>query len=717
MYTIEDIINKVKTYISNADTDLILRVYLYAYEMHKDDERLSGLPFIQHPLAVADIVATMRLDVPSICTALLHDVREDAPDRSKDLAERFGNDISFIVEGVTKLKKHSFVMKQQRDAESFRKMIIAMSKDIRVLLVKLADRLNNMRELQYQPLEKQKEIANETLHIYAPLANRLGLMWIKQEIEDLSFKYLLPDEYNGLKECVDRRVKEKGKYIREVIEIIKEMLIDAGLKGFEVQGRVKNLWGIYRKMKERQIDLDHVYDFIAFRIIVREITECYVVLGLLHNRWQLIPGRFKDFISMKKPNGYQSLHTSIFGHNNEPMEVQIRTFEMHQVAERGIAAHWKYKDDGKIDQREEDKMRWLQQLVEWAKEIKNPSEFMDGLRQDLYKDEIYVFTPKGDLKILPRGSTVIDFAFEIHTEVGLHCCGGKVFGSLVPLNYQLKTGEIVEVLTNRIHYPSKDWLKMVVSSKAKSKVKAFIRAQERSHAIEIGRELFEKELKKYNLSIKKIKKEIENEILSQLKFNSFDDLLAAIGAEKVAPQSLISQLRSKVEFGEERKEEKIESRSLLELFKKRKEGIEVDGVEDVMMHLAKCCNPIPGDKIVGFVTRGRGVTIHNAGCELLENISTERIVQAYWTKSKEGIYKVPIKIKCEDEKGILASITKEISEKDVNIISISAQPPKGSAAEIHLILGVQDLEQLKATLSSIAKVKGVYLAQRMRQKL
>jgi GTP pyrophosphokinase len=718
MYSIENILDKVQAYLPDINLDLIRRSYLYAYEAHKDQKRKSGIDFIQHPLATADLLATMRMDIPSICAALLHDVREDAPDRTRDLSERFGPEIAFIVEGVTKLKKYQFTNKQERQAESFKKMLIAMSKDIRVLLVKLADRVNNMREMEYMPPEKQKEISLETLKIYAPLADRLGISWIRTELEDLSFKYLMTDEYDNLKKQCEIRVREKGKFIRQVIDIITDTLKKGGLTGFEVTGRQKHLYGIYRKMKNQNVPFDKVYDFVAFRIILQYAGNCWLTIGFLHSLWTPIPGRLKDFINVPKPNGYQSLHTTVIGPGGEPIEIQVRTWDMHQIAESGVASHWKYKEGGEIDMRDEQKFRWLKQLLDWAKEFHTPEDFMDSLTTDLFTDEIYLFTPRGDLKILQKGATPVDFAYEIHTELGHQCSGAKVNGQIVPLSYQLKSGEIVEIITRSNQKPHKDWLNFVISSRAKNKIRAYFHDEERVHSIGIGRELFEKDIKKNELDPKKVlgNKETVQKILSEFKCSDMDEIYMAIGQGRLKVSHILRAVLP--ESKEDLDNLKInKSGRITDIFRTRKEGIAVDGVEDMMLHLAKCCNPIPGDDITGFVTRGRGVSIHRSDCDFLKASNPERFIQAYWTKGNEGVFNVPVRIACINEKGILAKITKEISDQNSNISSINANPGYEHKAELVLIVDVKDLKQLNDVLRGIRKLKSVLSVERIRKTL
>lgn len=716
-YTIEEIIEKIKAYIPDVDADLIRRAYIYAANAHSDQMRLSGKPYIQHPLAVADLAATLKLDVPSICAALLHDVREDAPDRTMDMADLFGPEIALIVEGVTKLEKYKFTNQKQKEAENFKKMLLAMSKDIRVLLVKLCDRLNNMRELEFHRPEKQKRIAHETLTIYAPLAARLGINWIKTELEDLCFQYLYPEDYKTIKEQSEKRLKEKGSYIRDVIGIITKALEKNGIKDFEVTGRVKNLYSLYRKLIRQNIGFDQVFDFIAFRIIVQSVAECWNVLGDMHQLWTPIPSRFRDFLNVPKPNGYQSLHTTVFGPDNKAMEVQIRTWKMHHIAESGVAAHWKYKEGGKVDMGVEKRFNWLKQLIEWASELKNPSQFMESVEDTLSLEEVYVFTPKGDLMILPKGATPVDFAYTIHTEVGHRCKGAKVNDRLVPLDTQLATEDVVSVLTAPNGKPSRDWLKFVVTSRAKNKIRNYFQARERQEAEALGRQLVERYFRRNGHNLKKaIQKHPDlRSIFSQLKVSGMEEIYEQVGESRMEPENIYQAF-----FPEDREEEKaiVPTRvtgKLKALFAGRPDAIDVGGISDVVLHLAKCCTPIPGDPIVGFITRGRGITIHHKNCPSVLTASQERLIDAKWKTGSQESYLVPLQIMAEDRPGVLAQITKELADRKVNISSVSTvKSPVELATQINAIIEVSSLKQLNSVIRGVSRLKGIIEVKRLR---
>lgn len=716
-YTIEEIIKKIKSYIPDADEDLIRRAYIYAANAHEGVTRLSGKPYIQHPLAVADLAATLKLDVPSICAALLHDVREDAPEKSEDMAEIFGDEITLIVEGVTKLEKYKFTNRKQKEAENFKKMLLAMSKDIRVLLVKLCDRLNNMRELEFHRPDKQKRIARETLTIYAPLATRLGINWIKTELEDLCFQYLQPEEYKRLKTQIKIRLKKKNTYIRNVINLLTKTLKDKGLKDFEVTGRVKSLYSIYRKLIRQNIGFDQVFDLIAFRVIVQEEKECWNVLGDMHQLWTPIPARFRDFLSVPKPNGYRSLHTTVFGPDNKPMEIQIRTWEMHHIAESGVAAHWKYKEGGKVDIDVEKRFNWLKQLIEWASELKNPSQFMESVEDTLASEEIYVFTPKGDLVILPRNSTPVDFAYSIHTEVGHHCKGAKVNDRLVPLDTKLKTEDVVAVLTAPNGRPSRDWINFVVTSRAKNKIRSYFQAQEKQEAESLGIQLLERYFRRHGHNLKKsIQKNKElNVLFSKLKVSGMEEIYLQIGNSKMDPEYVY-----KAFYPEEPKDETklLQNRvtgKLKALFAGQPDAIDVDGVSDMVVHIAKCCTPIPGDPIIGFVTRGRGITIHHKNCRSVVTSPQERLVETKWKKSTGESYQVPLEIVVEDHPGMLAQITKELADHKINISSVTTSKSSVNlATKINIIIEVESLKQLKVVIRGINRLKGVIEVKRVR---
>jgi GTP pyrophosphokinase len=716
MYAIDDILRKITSYMPDADTALVRRAFDYADAAHAGQLRQSGIPYIQHPLAVADLVATLKLDVTSICAALLHDVREDAPDRSQDLEQRFGKEIALVVEGVTKLAQYHFTSRMESQAENFKKMLVAMSKDIRVLLVKLCDRLNNMRELEHLRPEKQREISEETLRIYSPLAERLGIFWIRSELEDLSFKFLWPDDFRMVKEKAEQRLKERAGFIREVIDRISATLESAHLAGFEVFGRPKNLYGIYRKMKVQEIDLETVYDFVAFRVICREVVDCWLVLGYLHNLWTPIPSRFKDFINVPKPNGYRSLHTTVFGPGGEPMEIQVRTWEMHRVAESGIAAHWTYKEGGGIALRDQERFNWLKQLIEWAGEVRNPHQFLETVQESLFTDQIFVFTPKGDLRVLPKGATPVDFAYDIHTEVGHRCNGARVNSRLVPLSSPLRSGDLVEVMTGKTMQPRRDWLTFVVTAKAQNKVRAFFQNEERLHATEIGKQVFEKEMRRRSHAIRRILDEGEQErkVLEQFHASNVEDLYRLIGIEKVKASEVVDFVFPGEAPPEPEPVEQKDASRLQEVFKKRSEGIAVDGVEDMLLHLGRCCNPIPGDDIVAFVTRGRGVTVHTRACDTVRQSDPDRILSAHWVSASQGLYDVPVTVHCLDEPGVLARVTKEIGDRKANIASILTRSMGDAQTEVRMVLQVEDQSRLDGIIRALRHVRGVVYVDRLR---
>lgn len=715
MYAIEDVVRKIRSYMPDADTELVLRAHEYAHKAHDGQKRLSGIPFIQHPIAVADLVATLKLDVPSVCAALLHDVREDSPDRTEDLEENFGREIALVVEGVTKLKKYQFTSRKERQAENFKKMLVAMSKDIRVLLVKLCDRLNNMRELEFHDEDKRRKISAETLSIYAPLAERLGIAWIRSELEDLSFRYQWPQEYTSLKTRAEERLKERSDFIRDVVDNVTSMLETGGLSGFEVTGRPKNLLGIFRKMRVQEIDLDHVYDFVAFRVMVQEVVDCWQVLGFIHNRWTPIPARFKDFINVPKPNGYRSLHTTVFGAGGEPMEIQIRTWEMHRVAESGIAAHWKYKEGGGVLLKDQEKFNWLKQLIEWAQEVRNPHQFIETVHDSLFTDEIFVFTPRGELKVLPKGATPVDFAYEIHTEVGHACTGARVNQRLVPLSTHLRSGDMIEIVTSKHGRPKRDWLSFVVSARSQNKIRNFFQSEERAHAVDIGRQVLDKEFKRKGLNLKKVFNggADQKRLLEKFRLSSPEELYRDVGTEKVQHADVVAFFLP--EQKEEEPEPQREPNRLKEFFKRRPKGIAVDGVEDMLLHLARCCNPIPGDEIVAFVTRGRGVTIHSRKCASVKGADEERLLSAHWTKGQEGLYDVPVSARCVDEPGVLARVTKEIGDRKANIASIMTRPLGDHLVEVRMVIQVEDQSKLDSIVRSLGRVKGVVRVNRLRQ--
>lgn len=715
MIRLNDILEKVSSYNPSCDLELVRKAYVFCAKVHQGQTRLSGEPYLVHPMEVAGILADLKLDVPAVVTGLLHDTVEDTLTTLEELEGMFGAEVARLVDGVTKIGKIHFKTKEESQAENFRKMLLAMANDIRVILVKLADRLHNMRTLQYQPEPKQRSIAKETLDIYAPIANRLGISWVKSELEDLSFRYLDPQIYYDLASKVTKKKKERESYVDEVMQIIKEKLTDHGIKG-EVSGRSKHLYSIYRKMQSRSVDIDEIYDLIAIRVMVDDIRECYEVLGIIHSTWKPIPGRFKDYIAMPKGNMYQSLHTTVIGPYGERMEVQIRTTEMHRVAEAGIAAHWKYKEGKGYDEKEVKRFTWLRQLLEWQQELDDSREFMDTVKVELFPEEVYVFTPKGDVKGYPKGSTPIDFAYSVHTDVGHRCVGAKVNGKLVPLKYELKNGDIVEVITSPHHTPSKDWLKLVKSSRARNKIRAWIKTEERLRSITLGREICEKEFRRFSQNFSKVQKSGElKRVVAEFGFVGEDDLMAAVGYGKLSCHQILGKLfpTEKFEEAQDHRESRV-GRVIQKLKGKSSSAIQISGVDDVMVRFGKCCNPLPGDDILGFITRGRGVTIHTADCPVALDSDPERRIDVTWSKDKKTALPVKMRIACHDEKGILANITTAITNCEANIVSASIQSTVDKRGINTFEVDVTDLDHLNRVFNSVMKVKGVIKVDRLK---
>ena len=716
MIRLNDIIDKVTAYNPSPDLNIIRKAYVYCAKVHQGQTRLSGEPYIIHPMEVAGLLAELRLDVPSIVTGFLHDSIEDTLATYEELAEMFGEEVAQLVDGVTKISKIHFKTKQESQAENFRKMLLAMANDIRVILVKLADRLHNMRTLEFQPEAKQRTIAQETMDIYAPIANRLGISWIKVELEDLAFRYLNPEIYFDLARKVSRKKKEREAYVEEAKSIIADKLAFQGIRA-EVSGRSKHLYSIYRKMQKRNVEFEEIYDLLAIRILVEDVRECYEVLGVIHSAWKPIPGRFKDYIAMPKGNMYQSLHTTVIGPHGDRMEVQIRTHEMHSVADAGIAAHWKYKEGKGYDEKEVKRFAWLRQLLEWQQELQDSKEFMDSVKVELFPEEVYVFTPKGDVKGFPKGSTPIDFAYSVHSDVGHRCVGAKVNGKLVPLKYELKNGDIVEVITSPHHTPSKDWLKIVQSSRARNRIRAWIKVEERQRSIVLGREICEKDFRRYSINMQKIQRSGEfKKIAGEFGFAGDDDLLAAVGYGKISSSQIIGKLvpAEKLQERAENKESRL-SAVINKLKGKTSGAVEISGVDDVLVRFAKCCNPVPGDEIIGFITRGKGVTIHTADCKFALESDPERQIDVAWNKIKTASLPVNIKVVCHDVKGILANITMAITNSEANIASAQIQSTIDQRGENTFEVNVSDLTHLRKVMNAIMKVKGVIKVERIKQ--
>ncbi|HMI92057.1 MAG TPA: bifunctional (p)ppGpp synthetase/guanosine-3',5'-bis(diphosphate) 3'-pyrophosphohydrolase, partial [Polyangiales bacterium] len=630
MVPLTEILDKVRSYHEHADTDVINRAYVFAARMHQGQLRRSGDPYFIHPVGVADIIAQLHLDTASVCAALLHDVIEDTQATSADLAREFGTEVAFLVEGVTKLGKVNFGSREDREAESFRKMLLAMSRDIRVLLVKLADRLDNMRTLQHMSLDSQERIARETLEVYAPLAGRLGIQWLKDELEDLAFRYLYPEAYEQLAQKLDKTAKDSGKYIHKVVDRLKVVLMEgAGIKNVMVAGRLKHLFSIYRKMREQNCEFERVHDLMAFRVVVPTLGDCYAALGVVHSQWTPVPGRFKDYIALPKSNMYQSLHTTVIGPDHRRVEIQIRTEDMHRTADMGIAAHWNYKEGGVVQKDDAARFRWLRELMEYQKEVKDPEEFFDGVKVDLFADEVFVFTPKGDVRRFPRGSTPLDFAYAIHSEIGDHCTGARVNGAIVPLRYKLHNGDTVEILTSQTQRPHKDWLSFVQTARARVRIRSEIRGEERQRSIQLGRDLLERALHKRDLSYQRMIKSGELErSAKELHVGTVEELFQQIGYGHISPAQVVDVVLPK----EDSVAEKAMRPSLLEKTvrkvtgKDSDQGVVIGGVNDVLVRFAKCCSPLPGDPVSGWITRGRGVTVHRRGCKRALELEPERRV-------------------------------------------------------------------------------------------
>ncbi len=714
MIRIDDILEKIRSYNPSADLDLVRKAYVFSAKVHQGQVRLSGEPYLNHPMEVAYILAYLRMDVPTIATGLLHDTIEDTLTTLDELKSVFGGEVAELVDGVTKLSKITFRTREERQAESFRKMILAMARDIRVVIVKLADRLHNMRTLDHHPPARQRKIAQETLDIYAPLANRMGISWVKTELEDLSFRYLHPETFYDLVGKVAKKKKEREKYIEEVKAQILAKLDEHGIPA-EVSGRSKHLYSIYLKMERQGIDFEQVYDLIAFRVMVQTIRECYAVLGIIHSTWKPIPGRFKDYIAMPKANMYQSLHTTVLGPYGERMEVQIRTEEMHQVAEEGIAAHWKYKEGKVATGREDKRFAWLRQLLEWQQELKDSREFMDSVKIDLFPEEVYVFTPKGDVRELPKGSSPIDFAYSIHTDVGHRCIGARVNGRLVPLKTELRNGDIVEVMTSAGQTPGKDWLKFVRTSKARNKIRQWIKAEQREKSVQLGRDLLEKELRKHGFSLNRILgSEDMGFAVEELGFRTEEDLMAAVGYGKVSLGQIVGRVVPAEKLKAEPPKPGRIDRVLEKIRKKPSTAIKIHGVEDIMVRFAKCCNPLPGDPVIGFITRGRGVTVHTTDCPHAREGDPERRIEVEWDMKKKASRPAKIRVYCVDQKGMLAGITGAITNCEANIINANVYSTADHKGVNNFEVDVQDLDHLNRVINAILKVKGVYKVERMR---
>lgn len=728
MIRIEDILDGILEYSPNADIELIKKAYVYSASVHSGQVRKSGEPYFSHPIEVARILLDMKLDSQSISAALLHDTVEDTHSTTEEIEEKFGAEVAGLVEGLTKLGKLNFTKKEDREAENFRKMLLAMATDIRVILIKLADRLHNMSTLEALSTEKQIAISRETLDIYAPLANRLGIGWIKTDLEDLSFKYLKPDLYKEISDNMSFWQKEKGSYIDKIIEIMNSKIEENRLKA-DIKGRFKHIYSIFRKMEEQDIDFDNVNDLIAFRIIAKNVRSCYTILGIMHSMWKPVPGRFKDYIAIPKANLYQSLHTTVVGPFGWKMEVQIRTEEMNRIAENGIAAHWKYKEGkgsmDKMDTSEDTRFAWLRQLLKWQRDLKDSGEFLETIKIDLFPEEVFVFTPQGDVKEIPTGSTPVDFAYAIHSDIGNTCSGAKVNGRIVTLSYRLKNGETVEILTNKNHVPNAAWLDFVVTTRARALIKHYVKNTEREQSIILGRELLEKELNKYNVDYAPFIKsgELENISREVYSFDSMDTLLQNIGFGKISIRSIVRHLIPK----EIRQKERSQVSRLKRVFgrftssgraKERKLGVVVSGIEGVVVRYAKCCSPVPGEEIRGFITPGRGVVIHTKECPNIKDINPERRVNVVWEDDATNVVR-PIKlmIVCKNEKGLLADMSIAIKNADSNILSAEAKTNKEGKGICLFEVEVNNALHLRTIMTGLKGLKNVEKVTRVKEKI
>jgi len=702
---INDIIDKIAEYHPEADMDIIERAYIYSARVHEGQVRLSGEPYLSHPLEVAGILADMKLDTISVVAGLLHDVIEDTHAVPEDISAMFGPEVLQIVSGVTKLSSLTFHSSRARQAESLRKMFLAMSDDIRVILIKLADRLHNMRTLEFHNENKRRKIARETLDIYASIAARLGIYWMKNELEETSFMYLQPEEHSQIKTLVAKSRTEREKYIETVKGHIQKKMEAAHLKP-EVLGRNKNYFSIYNKMISQNLPFEEIYDIIAFRIILDTISQCYEALGLIHSMWKPIDHKFKDYIARPKPNMYQSLHTTVIGPYGERIEIQIRTWEMDRVAKSGIAAHWSYKEGKRIDENISKKFAWIQDIVENQENFRDPGEFLENVRIDLFPDEVYVFTPRGEIKTLPRGATTVDFAYMIHSEVGNQCTGAKVNGQLVPLTYELKTGDIVEITTTKNHHPSKDWLKFVKTVKARSKIRHWIKTQETERSISLGREMLEKAFRKEKLIFANLlKSEQMEEVGAHFGFKAVDDLIANVGYGKITPLQVLRKFAPKQEEGEDHESifNKLVGRVVRK--KKLKAGVLVKGVDDILIKFGKCCQPVPGDPIIGYITRGYGVTVHRTNCVNALRLNPERQIEVEWNQEANETYPVRIRIISHDRVGLLADVVGNISKFGANILNATSETRENKIVDSFFTIGVEDTEHLDKILSAVRKVK------------
>lgn len=721
MLRYNDIAEKVLEYNPTAELDRLSSAYIFSAKVHQGQVRLSGEPYLSHPLEVAGILADMKLDVASVAAGLLHDTLEDSYTTLDELKAVVGDEIANIVDGVTKIAHIEFSSRKEEQAENFRKMILAMSRDIRIVLIKLADRLHNMRTLEFHGPERRAAISEETVDIYAPLAHRLGIDWLKTELEDLSFRYSRPELYRKIADYVRANQQETDRYILKVIKIIEDKLVESGIQG-EVKGRTKSEYGIYRKMDSQNLSIDQVYDIIGFRIIVPTMTDCYAALGMIHSLWRPIPGRFKDYIALPKANGYQALHTAVIGPYGERVEVQLRSREMNRTAEEGIAAHWRYKEGrtgkglSQDEQKDDERFAWLRQLLEWQRELQDPREFLDTIKIDLFPDQVYVFTPGGEVKRFPKGATPIDFAYAIHTDVGNRCSGARVNGKLVPLRYQLRNGDIIEILTSTVQRPSKDWLDLVVTAKARNKIRHVIHREERERSIKLGADLLEREFRRAGMNYHRMVKRGEiQRVLDELGLKSPDALQSQVGYGKLSPRGVLKKLVPPDKLEPKGADERSRLGDIFRraLTRSRPTGIKIEGLGDVLVRFGKCCTPVPGDDVVGFITRGRGVTIHTSVCQKGLLLDPERRVSVEWKEDPDLLHPVKIRIVSVDAPGILATLSKTMSAANLNISHARITTTRDQKAVNTFEFAVSNLTHLNRVIKQIEKIKGVISVERI----
>ena len=709
MIRFEDLVDKVRDGNPEADIELLRRAYVFSAFEHKGQVRHSGEPYLVHPLEVADLLADMNLDVVAIAAGLLHDIVEDTNTPIERIAELFGKDVAHVVEGVTKLGAIQFSSSEERQAENFRKMLLAMVDDIRVILVKLADRLHNMRTLHHLPEERRVKIAQETRDIYAPIANRLGMSKVKNELEELAFRYLEPKAFEALRAQVEKRRRATEGMIEELKKTIVAKLAEAQVPVIQIDGRIKRLFSIHQKLKRQKIDLDQVYDLVALRIVTPSVKDCYGALGIIHQTWSPVPGRIKDFIATPRPNGYQSLHTSVVSERGFPFEVQIRSAEMHRTAEEGIAAHWKYKEGRVGAGRDEQYFVWLRQLLEWQQEVRDPQEFLQNLKIELYPEEVYIFTPAGEVKALPRDATPVDFAYSIHTDVGHQCVGARVNGKMVPLRTRLRNGDIVEIITTAGHKPSRDWLNFAVTSRARNKIKHFIHAEEKTRSLELGRRLFDKEARRFGLSPKALTEpDSLNKVLGEYGLQKADELFTAIGYGKLPPRTVLTKLVPADQLKEAPEVGPIAS-VVRRVLGTGEDKIKVRGIDDLLVFRARCCNPIRGEKIVGYITRGKGVSVHSATCPNVLNLlyDPERRIDVEWDKGADpSTYTVRLSIQVEDRRGILADVSAKIAGINTNIRNVEATVDD-QRGRIDITVEISDVKHLQKVVKALRSVDGV----------